>query len=74
MTYKAEYFFFLFQERLFVNEENVDEVLEEVLSPPSNQTMPLTLPLIEVLQVTDSKIQIHATVRFGSLCSDLRQG
>ncbi|XP_032727069.1 protein kintoun isoform X1 [Lontra canadensis] len=51
------------QERLFVNEENVDEVLEEVLSPPFNQTMSLTPPLIEVLQVTDSKIQIHAKLQ-----------
>ncbi|XP_004408072.1 PREDICTED: protein kintoun isoform X1 [Odobenus rosmarus divergens] len=51
------------EERLFVNEENVDEVLEEVLSPPFNQTMSLTPPLIEVLQVTDSKIQIHAKLQ-----------
>ncbi|KAF3831174.1 hypothetical protein GH733_002412 [Mirounga leonina] len=50
-------------ERLFVNEENVDEVLEEVLSPPFNQTMSLTPPLIEVLQVTDCKIQIHAKLQ-----------
>ncbi|XP_027424783.1 protein kintoun isoform X1 [Zalophus californianus] len=51
------------EERLFVNEENVDEVLEEVLSPPFNQTMSLTPPLIEVLQVTDSKIQIHTKLQ-----------
>uniref|UniRef100_A0A8C9KFV1 Protein kintoun n=1 Tax=Panthera tigris altaica TaxID=74533 RepID=A0A8C9KFV1_PANTA len=51
------------EEKLFVNEENVNEVLEEVLSSPFKQTMSLTPPLIEVLQVTDSKIQIHAKVR-----------
>ncbi|XP_040476803.1 protein kintoun [Ursus maritimus] len=61
------------EERLFVNEENVDEVLEEVLSPPSNQTMPLTLPLIEVLQVTDSKIQIHATLQECSNSEQLQE-
>ncbi|XP_023480449.2 protein kintoun isoform X1 [Equus caballus] len=51
------------EERLFVNEENVNEVLEEVLSSPSTWTEPLTPPLIEVLQVTDSKIQIHAKLQ-----------
>ncbi|XP_057579739.1 protein kintoun [Hippopotamus amphibius kiboko] len=51
------------QERLFVNEENVNEFLEEVLSPPFKQTMPLTPPLIEVLQVTDRKIEIHAKLQ-----------
>ncbi|XP_046935673.1 protein kintoun isoform X2 [Lynx rufus] len=50
-------------EKLFVNEENVNEVLEEVLSSPFKQTMSLTPPLIEVLQVTDSKIQIHAKLQ-----------
>lgn len=64
MFYKAQHFFpFLIQERLFVNEDNVDEFLEEVTSPPSKQTKLLTPPLIEVLQITDSKIQIHAEVR-----------
>ncbi|XP_049623100.1 protein kintoun [Suncus etruscus] len=48
------------QERLFINEDNVDVFLEEVTSTPSKQTKLLTPPLIEVLQITDSKIQIHA--------------
>lgn len=48
---------------MFVNEENVNEFLEEVLSSPLKQTMPLTPPLIEVLQVTDSKIQIQAKLQ-----------
>lgn len=51
------------EERLFVNEENVNEFLEEVLSSPLEQTTPLTPPLIEVLQVTDSKIQIQAKLQ-----------
>ncbi|XP_061013409.1 protein kintoun isoform X2 [Dama dama] len=51
------------EERLFVNEDNVNEFLEEVLSPPFKQTLPLTPPLIEVLQVTDSKIEIHAKLQ-----------
>uniref|UniRef100_A0A8C3VWC6 Protein kintoun n=1 Tax=Catagonus wagneri TaxID=51154 RepID=A0A8C3VWC6_9CETA len=51
------------EERLFVNEENVNEFLEEVLSSPLKQTMPLSPPLIEVLQVTDSKIEIHAKLQ-----------
>lgn len=48
---------------MFVNEENVDEFLEEVLSCPVRQTVPPNPPLIEVLQVNDKKIQIHAKVR-----------
>uniref|UniRef100_G3SSC6 Protein kintoun n=1 Tax=Loxodonta africana TaxID=9785 RepID=G3SSC6_LOXAF len=48
------------EERLFVNEESVNEFLDEVLSSPFKQTIPLTPPLIEVLQITDSNIQIHA--------------
>lgn len=51
------------EERLFVNEDNVNEFLEEVLSPPFKQTLPVTPPLIEVLQVTDSKIEIHAKLQ-----------
>lgn len=51
------------EERLFVNEENVNEFLKEVLSTPFQQTTPLTSPLIEVLQVTDSKIQIHTKLQ-----------
>ncbi|KAK1345467.1 hypothetical protein QTO34_007924 [Cnephaeus nilssonii] len=51
------------EERLFVNEENVNEFLDEVLSSPFQQTIPLTSPLIEVLQVTDSKIQIHTKLQ-----------
>ncbi|KAM5339035.1 protein kintoun isoform 4-T4 [Glossophaga mutica] len=53
----------LIQERLFVNEENVNEFLEDILSSPLQQTAPLTPPLIEVLQVTDSKIQIQAKLQ-----------
>uniref|UniRef100_A0A8C0LFI1 Protein kintoun n=1 Tax=Canis lupus dingo TaxID=286419 RepID=A0A8C0LFI1_CANLU len=51
------------EERLFVNEENVDEVLEKVPSPPLDQPMTLTPPLIEVLEVTESKIHIHAKLQ-----------
>lgn len=51
------------EERLFVNEENVNEFLEEVLSSPLEQTTPLNPPLIEVLQVTDTKIQIQAKLQ-----------
>ncbi|XP_016069039.1 PREDICTED: protein kintoun [Miniopterus natalensis] len=51
------------EERWFVNEENVNEFLEETLSSPLQQTTPLTTPLIEVLQITDSKIQIHAELQ-----------
>ncbi|XP_003471849.2 protein kintoun [Cavia porcellus] len=48
------------EERLFVSEDNVNLFLEEVLNPPFKQTVSPTPPLIEVLQVTDEKIQIHA--------------
>ncbi|KAM6181642.1 protein kintoun [Erethizon dorsatum] len=51
------------EERLFVNEDNVNEFLEEVLNPPFKQTVPPNPPLIEVLQVTDEKIQIHAELQ-----------
>ncbi|XP_011374293.1 protein kintoun [Pteropus vampyrus] len=51
------------EERLFVNEENVNEFLAEVLNSPFKQSMPLTPPLIEVLHVTDNKIQIHAKLQ-----------
>ncbi|KAK2492657.1 hypothetical protein MC885_021505 [Smutsia gigantea] len=51
------------EERLFVTAENVNEVLEEVLSLPFEQTVALTPPLIEVLQVTDSEIRIHAKLQ-----------
>ncbi|XP_008267848.3 protein kintoun isoform X1 [Oryctolagus cuniculus] len=61
------------EERLFVNEENVDEFLEEVLSSPVGQTVPPNPPLIEVLQVNDKKIQIHAEVQESSN-SDKLQG
>ncbi|KAG8517711.1 Protein kintoun [Galemys pyrenaicus] len=57
------------EERLFVNEENVNEFLEEVSSSPFKQTSP-PAPLIEVLQVTDSEIQIHAKFQE---CSDSDQ-
>ncbi|XP_036903084.1 protein kintoun isoform X2 [Sturnira hondurensis] len=58
------------EERLFINEENVNEFLEDVLSSPFQQTTPLTPPLIEVLQVTDSKIQIQAKLQ---KCSNSEQ-
>ncbi|XP_048218234.1 protein kintoun [Perognathus longimembris pacificus] len=48
------------EERLFVSEENVDEFLEEVLSSPLKQATSLAPPLIEVLHVTDEKVDIHA--------------
>ncbi|XP_037359179.1 protein kintoun [Talpa occidentalis] len=60
------------EERLFVNEENVNEFLEEVSSSPFRQTNPLA-PLIEVLQVTDSKIQIHAKFQECSGSDQLRE-
>lgn len=55
------------EERLFVSEENVDEFLDEVLCSPLKQARPLAPPLIEVLQVTDEQIQIHAELQE---CSD----
>ncbi|XP_004473058.2 protein kintoun [Dasypus novemcinctus] len=51
------------EERLFINEENVNEFLDEVLATRCRQTTSQTPPLIEVLQVTDSKIQIHAKLQ-----------
>ncbi|XP_014447922.1 protein kintoun [Tupaia chinensis] len=51
------------EERLFVTEENVNEFLDEVLSSPCKQTVSLMPPLIEVLPVTDNKIQIHAKLQ-----------
>lgn len=51
---------------MFVNEDNVDEFLEEVTNTPSKQTKLLSPPLIEVLQITDSKIQIHAELQENS--------
>ncbi|KAM5235476.1 protein kintoun [Ctenodactylus gundi] len=50
------------EEMLFVSEENVNEFLE-VLSTPLNQTRAPTPPLIEVLQVTNENIQIHAELQ-----------
>ncbi|XP_029807688.1 protein kintoun [Suricata suricatta] len=61
------------EEKLFVNEENVNEVLEEVLSSPFKQTMSLTPPLIEVLQVSDTKIQIHAKLQECSSSEQLHE-
>ncbi|XP_032337859.1 protein kintoun [Camelus ferus] len=61
------------EERLFVNEENVNEFLEEVQSSSSKQTMPLTPPLIEVLQITDSKIEIHAKLQKCSTSEQLHE-
>ncbi|KAM4830961.1 protein kintoun [Urocitellus parryii] len=51
------------EEKLFINEENVNEFLEEVLCCTFIQKMPLSPPLIEVLQVTDEKIQIHTELQ-----------
>ena len=48
------------EEGLFVNEDNFNEFLEELLSPPFKQTIPLRPPLIEVPQVTDSRAEIPA--------------
>ncbi|XP_021113545.1 protein kintoun-like [Heterocephalus glaber] len=60
------------EERLFVSEVNVNEFLEEVLNPPFKQTVLPTPPLIEVLQVTDEKIQIHAKIQECSNPDQLR--
>ena len=51
------------EERLFVNEDNFNEFLEEVLSPSFKETIPLPPPLIEVPQVTDSRTEIHAVAK-----------
>ncbi|XP_023581912.1 protein kintoun isoform X1 [Trichechus manatus latirostris] len=59
------------EERLFVSEENVNEFLDEVLSSPFKQTIPLTPPLIEVLQITDNNIQIHAKLQESSNSHEL---
>ncbi|XP_004601770.2 protein kintoun [Sorex araneus] len=61
------------EERLFVNEDNVNEFLEEVMSSPFKQTNPLASPLIEVLQVTDSKIEIHAKLQENSNSDQLHE-
>ncbi|XP_055989795.1 protein kintoun [Sorex fumeus] len=61
------------EERFFVNEDNVNEFLEEVMSSPFKQTKPLTPPLIEVLQVTDSKIEIHAKLQENSKSDQLHE-
>ncbi|XP_007941865.1 protein kintoun [Orycteropus afer afer] len=58
------------EERLFVNEENVNEFLDEALSSPFKPTISLTPPLIEVLQITDNNIQIHTKLQE---CSDSDQ-
>lgn len=55
------------EERLFIDEENVNEFLEEVIHSPLKQARSLAPPLIEVLQVTDEQIQIHAKLQE---CSD----
>ncbi|KAL1790920.1 kintoun isoform X1 [Sigmodon hispidus] len=51
------------EERLFLDEENVNEFLEEVLRSPLTQGRSRAPPLIEVLQVTDEKIHIHAKLQ-----------
>ncbi|KAL6041609.1 hypothetical protein STEG23_034740 [Scotinomys teguina] len=56
------------EERLFLEEENVDEFLEEVLRSPLTRARSLAPPLVEVVQVTDEKIQIHAKLQE---CSNL---
>lgn len=55
------------EERLFINEENVNGFLEEVLCSPLKQARSLAPPLIEVLQATDEQVQIHAELQE---CSD----
>ncbi|XP_041513856.1 protein kintoun [Microtus oregoni] len=55
------------EERLFLDEENVNEFLDEVLGSPLTQARPPVPPLIEVLQVTDEKIRIRAK---SQECSD----
>ncbi|NXE99038.1 KTU protein, partial [Menura novaehollandiae] len=48
------------QERLFVSEENVDGFLDTVLCPSScSQSALENQPLIEVLDVTEDRIQIR---------------
>ncbi|XP_006899282.1 PREDICTED: protein kintoun [Elephantulus edwardii] len=47
------------EEKLFVNEENVNELIEDALSSPLQQKISVAPPLIEVLQITDNNIQIH---------------
>lgn len=55
------------EERLFIDEENVNEFLEEVVRSPLKPARSLSPPLIEVLQVTEEQIQIHAKLQE---CSD----
>ncbi|OBS64489.1 hypothetical protein A6R68_06974 [Neotoma lepida] len=55
------------EERLFLDEENVNEFLEEVLCSPLTQARSLAPPSVEVVRVTDDKIQIHAKLQE---CSD----
>ncbi|NXJ85418.1 KTU protein, partial [Trogon melanurus] len=48
------------QERLFVSEENVDGFLSAALCPSfCSQTAPDSQPLVEVLDVTEGRIQIR---------------
>ncbi|CAH6839614.1 protein kintoun [Phodopus roborovskii] len=62
------------EERLFLDEENVNEFLEEILhSPLSQARSPAPSPLIEVLQVTDEKIQIHAKLQECSSSDGLQE-
>uniref|UniRef100_A0A8U8ASJ2 Uncharacterized protein n=1 Tax=Geospiza parvula TaxID=87175 RepID=A0A8U8ASJ2_GEOPR len=52
------------QERLFVSEENVDGFLGAALCPsPCSQSALERQPLIEVLDVTEDRIQIRVQVR-----------
>ncbi|XP_051002863.1 protein kintoun [Acomys russatus] len=60
------------EERLFVSEENVNEFLDEVLRSPVKQARPSAPPLIEVLEVTDKQIQIHAKLQECSDCDGLQ--
>lgn len=52
---------------MFIDEENVNEFLEEVVRSPLKPARSLSPPLIEVLQVTEEQIQIHAKLQE---CSD----
>ncbi|KAM6202216.1 protein kintoun [Rhynchocyon petersi] len=51
------------EEKLFVNEENVNEFLDDILSSASKQAISLTPPLIEVIQITDNNIHIHTKLQ-----------
>ncbi|XP_052041715.1 protein kintoun [Apodemus sylvaticus] len=51
------------EERLFIDEDNVNEFLAEVLGSPLKQAKSPAPPRIEVLQVSDEQIQIQAKLQ-----------